>query len=63
MIGIIRKVIITDGGDFINFQWEFGKGITYPPINPATGKRDGGESISGNVPATGPKEGQAHEDW
>jgi hypothetical protein len=30
LIGIIRKVAITDGGDFTNFQWEFGKGITYP---------------------------------
>jgi hypothetical protein len=27
--GITRKVIITDGGDLINFQWEYGKGITF----------------------------------
>jgi hypothetical protein len=30
-IGMIVKVIITDGDDFTNFQWEFGKGVTYPP--------------------------------
>lgn len=29
LIGVIRKVIITDGGDFTNFQWEYGKGITF----------------------------------
>jgi hypothetical protein len=28
--GIVRKIIITDGGDNTNFVWEFGKGITYP---------------------------------
>lgn len=29
-MGIVRKVIITDGGDCTNFMWEFGKGVTYP---------------------------------
>lgn len=29
MLGIVRRVIITDGGDFINFEWIYGKGITY----------------------------------
>jgi hypothetical protein len=28
-IGIVRRVIITDGGDSTNFMWEYGKGITY----------------------------------
>jgi hypothetical protein len=28
-IGTTRRVIITDGGDCINFEWQFGKGITY----------------------------------
>lgn len=27
--GITRKVTIVDGGNFINFQWEYGKGITF----------------------------------
>ena len=30
-MGIIRRVIITDGGDCINFEWRYGKGITFPP--------------------------------
>lgn len=30
-IGIVERIIITDGGDFINFEWKFGQGITYPP--------------------------------
>lgn len=28
-LGITTRVIITDGGDYINFEWEHGKGITY----------------------------------
>lgn len=31
-IGIIRRIIITDGGDDIVFEWRFGKGVTFPPI-------------------------------
>jgi hypothetical protein len=30
LIGVIRRVIITDGGDFTNFEWKFGEGVTYP---------------------------------
>lgn len=30
-VGIIRRVIITDGGDHTNFEWEFGRGVTFPP--------------------------------
>ena len=30
-IGTTRRVIITDGGDFTNFEWRYGKGVTYPP--------------------------------
>lgn len=30
-MGIARRVIVTDGGDFINFEWKNGEGITYPP--------------------------------
>lgn len=29
-IGIIERVIITDGGDDICFEWKFGQGVTYP---------------------------------
>jgi hypothetical protein len=28
-MGITRRVIITDGGDCTNFEWQFGKGITF----------------------------------
>lgn len=28
-VGIVRRVIITDGGDYINFEWQYGKGITF----------------------------------
>jgi hypothetical protein len=28
-IGTTQRVIITDGGDCINFEWQFGKGITF----------------------------------
>jgi hypothetical protein len=30
-IGTTQRVIITDGGDFTNFEWEFGKGVVFPP--------------------------------
>ena len=30
-LGMTRRVIITDDGDFTNFMWEYGKGVTYPP--------------------------------
>ena len=31
LIGIIKTIRIIDGGDNINFEWEFGKGVTFPP--------------------------------
>jgi len=30
-IGLVTRVIITDGGDFTNFEWKHGEGVTYPP--------------------------------
>ena len=30
-MGLIAKVIVTDGGDCVNLEWQKGKGITYPP--------------------------------
>ena len=29
-VGLIRRIIITDGGDFTVFEWKFGEGVTYP---------------------------------
>ena len=29
-IGTTVRVIITDGGDYIVAEWEYGKGLTYP---------------------------------
>jgi hypothetical protein len=37
--GIVRKVIITDGGDCTNLVWEFGKGLTYPTREMLDGSR------------------------
>lgn len=31
-MGIIDRVIITDGGDFCVFEWKHGKGVTFPPM-------------------------------
>ena len=31
VLGIIRRVIITDGGDNTCFEWKNGEGVTYPP--------------------------------
>jgi hypothetical protein len=28
-IGTTRRVIITDSGDCTNFEWQFGKGVTF----------------------------------
>lgn len=30
-VGITRRVIITDGGSFVNMEWQFGQGVTFPP--------------------------------
>jgi hypothetical protein len=29
-IGTTVRVIITDGGDYTCFEWQYGKGVTYP---------------------------------
>jgi len=29
-MGIIQRVIITDGGDHTIFEWKFGEGVVYP---------------------------------
>ncbi len=29
--GMLRRVIITDLGDNINFEWKFGEGVVFPP--------------------------------
>ena len=28
-LGITKRVIITDGGDYICFEWQHGKGVTF----------------------------------
>lgn len=30
-VGVTRRVIITDGGDFTNFEWKYGEGVVFPP--------------------------------
>jgi hypothetical protein len=29
-MGLVKRVIVTDGGDMTNFEWEYGKGIVFP---------------------------------
>lgn len=31
VLGIIQRVLITDGGDCCVFEWQFGKGVVFPP--------------------------------
>ena len=33
--GLTRRVIITDGGDCVNWEWRFGEGVVFPPPAPA----------------------------
>jgi hypothetical protein len=40
LLGAIARVIIVDGGDFTNFEWKFGEGVTYP-VRDASGKFEG----------------------
>lgn len=28
--GTTRRVILTDGGDCVNFEWKYGEGIVFP---------------------------------
>lgn len=30
-LGTTQRVIIVDGGDMTNMEWQFGKGIVFPP--------------------------------
>lgn len=30
-IGVIVRVIVTDGGDHTNMEWKFNEGIVFPP--------------------------------
>jgi hypothetical protein len=32
MVGIVKRVIVTDSGDCIVFEWLYGGGLVYPPI-------------------------------
>jgi hypothetical protein len=31
ILGLVKRVIITDGGDYTNFEWTKEKGIIFPP--------------------------------
>jgi len=31
-IGVIQRVIITDGGDCTVFEWKYGEGIVFPTL-------------------------------
>lgn len=32
VLGIVERVIITDGGDCIAFEWKKGEGVVFPPL-------------------------------
>ncbi len=36
VIGITRRIIITDGGDNTVFEWKYGEGVTFPPPQPVS---------------------------
>jgi hypothetical protein len=43
-MGMVKRVIITDGGDCINAEWIYGKGLVYPlPDTPKEGDGYGNE--------------------
>lgn len=31
ILGVVERIIVTDGGDNINVEWQKGKGIVFPP--------------------------------
>jgi hypothetical protein len=40
-VGVVKRVIITDGGDFTNFEWKYGEGVVYPPKEEAKSDDNG----------------------
>lgn len=44
LMGIIRRVVITDGGDCCCFEWGYGTGVVFPkPLNIADDGEGAGE--------------------
>jgi hypothetical protein len=43
-VGVIERVIITDGGDNTVFEWEFGLGITFPTPEQRKEAKENGNS-------------------
>jgi hypothetical protein len=31
-LGVVDRVIVTDGGDYCVFEWKAGEGVTFPPM-------------------------------
>jgi hypothetical protein len=46
-MGITKRVIITDGGDCIVFEWKAGEGVTYPTPEMRQAERDASASAKG----------------
>lgn len=40
-MGLTKRVIITDGGDSIVFEWKAGEGVTYPTPEQRQAAREG----------------------
>jgi hypothetical protein len=41
LLGVIERIIITDGGDFTVFEWKAGEGVTFPARSTALDKDTG----------------------
>lgn len=42
-LGVTDRVVITDGGDCTNMEWQYGKGIVFPPAEQAA-HREGAQT-------------------
>ena len=49
-MGITKRVIITDGGDFCVFEWLSGKGVVYPTPEMRQGAREASRSAKTGEP-------------
>lgn len=42
-MGITKRVIITDGGDCVCFEWRFGEGVVFPPNGDTEQEKSNGQ--------------------
>lgn len=44
--GVITRILITDGGDSIAFEWRYGQGVTFPALLFGFGRPDDEDAAS-----------------